>query len=225
MHSIFKLPARIFLLDVCIHVCFAKENQQGHTKSKTEENREKWNDKSHQAHMRMLDDQDDEKIPTTKMHVETERKARKGRQNSDRYRFLRLFEKKSLPIDGFLAAIRKLQDHKQQTDNPALWGKKEKCHDEKGEQRCHLSQLFFRLFSLFVFRCATTTRLFEKNSKRKQRCRVVKKKKKKGWREKMSFRNMRSDVSKVPGWLLCICSVWERKCVATCSSFDHSIFD
>jgi hypothetical protein len=31
----------------------------------------------------------------------------------------------------------------------------------------------------------------------------------------MSFRNMRNDVSKVPGWLLCICSVWERKCVAT----------
>lgn len=41
------------------------------------------------------------------------------------------------------------------------------------------------------------------------------KKEKKGGREKMSFRNMRNDVSKVPGWLLCICSVWERKCVAT----------
>ncbi len=41
------------------------------------------------------------------------------------------------------------------------------------------------------------------------------KERKKGGREKMSFRNTRNDVSKVPGWLLCICSVWERKCVAT----------
>ena len=37
----------------------------------------------------------------------------------------------------------------------------------------------------------------------------------KGGGEKMSFRNTRNDASKVPGWLPCIYSVWERKCVAT----------
>ena len=36
---------------------------------------------------------------------------------------------------------------------------------------------------------------------------------------------MRNDVSKVPGWLLCICSVSERKCVATSPSIFFSIFD
>ena len=37
----------------------------------------------------------------------------------------------------------------------------------------------------------------------------------KGGGEKMSFRNTRNDASKVPGWLPCIYSAWERKCVAT----------
>jgi acyl-coenzyme A synthetase/AMP-(fatty) acid ligase len=41
----------------------------------------------------------------------------------------------------------------------------------------------------------------------KKKAMLYDEKEKKGGREKMSFRNMRNDVSKVPGWLLCICSV------------------
>jgi hypothetical protein len=68
------------------------------------------------------------------------------------------------------------------------------------------------VFVVFVvfFVIQLSTQNFEKKKnrkspKRKQRCTM--KREKKGGREKMSFRNMRNDVSKVPGWLLCICSV------------------